>query len=143
MRYIVPTPALAVSDAEYQALAAFRYTLRRFLRFSERAAQAAGITPRQYQALLAVRAWGGVEPISIGELAEQLQLRHHSAVGLVQRLVGHSLLRRAMSRHDRRRVVLSVTPRGLRLLEQLASAHRDELRQSRPQLHALLRLLDD
>jgi len=143
MRYIAPRRAQAVGDAQYRTLAAFRYALRRFFRFSELAAAAAGVTPRQYQALLAVRAWSGDEPVTVGDLAEQLQLRHHSAVGLVQRLQARSLLVRGALARDRRRATLTLTPRGRRLLERLAAEHRDELRRSRPQLRALLRLLDD
>lgn len=130
-----------VSEADYGALAAFRYSLRLFVRFSESAAAEAGVTPRQYQALLAVRGWTGSEPITIGDLAEQLQLRHHSAVGLVQRLVGRSLLERRTSRRDRRRVTLVPTAQGRRVLAALASAHKAELRRQRPQLISLLKSL--
>ena len=130
-----------MTDADYRVLAGFRYALRMFFRFSEAAAAEAGLTPRQYQALLAVRGWDGPEPITIGDLAERLQLQHHSAVGLVQRLVRHALLARRPSRRDRRRVTLAVTAKGQRLLATLASAHRAELRRQRPELIALLESL--
>lgn len=136
MRYVAASRAL--SEADFRALAGFRYALRRFFHFSEGAAAAAGVSPRQYQALLAIRAWEGAEPATIGELAERLQLRHHSAVGLVQRLVGRSLVTRRPLARDRRRVGLVLTARGQRLLARLASAHRAELRQFRSHLAAVL-----
>jgi DNA-binding MarR family transcriptional regulator len=130
-----------VSEADYRALAAFRFALRQFVGFSEAAAAAAGLTPRQHQALLAVRGWAGPDPITIGGLAEQLQVQHHSAVGLVQRLVRQALLACRPSRRDRRRVTLRATARGRRVLAALASAHKAELRRRRPQLIALLESL--
>ncbi len=128
---------------DYQLLAEFRYQLRCFLAFSERAAAEAGLTPQQHQALLAVRGFPGRERASVGELAERLQLRHHSAVGLVDRLERRGLLRRERSREDARRVQLAVTARGQRLLARLSAAHRDELRRLRPHLAGLLERLDE
>jgi DNA-binding MarR family transcriptional regulator len=130
-----------VTAAEYEALAAFRAALRGFLAFSEAAARAAGLTPRQHQALLAVQANGGREP-TVGALAESLGLRHHSTVGLVDRLVALGLLARAGAAADRRRVELVLTPRGKRRLEALTTAHRRELRQVAPQLKALVATLE-
>jgi DNA-binding MarR family transcriptional regulator len=75
-----------VTKAEYETLAAFRYNLRHFLRFSESAAESTGLTSRQYQALLAIKGFPARDCITVGELAEQLQIAHHSAVGLVDRL---------------------------------------------------------
>ena len=72
--------AATVTQGEYQALASLRYSLRQFLHFSEQAAGEAGLTPQQHQALLAIKGFGGAQ-LTIGELAERLQLRHHSAVG--------------------------------------------------------------
>ena len=123
---------------EYQALAAFRHALRAFLRFSEAAAEAVGLTPRQYQAMLAIKGTPTGEPLAIGDLAAQLQVRHHSAVGLVDRLVEQGLAKRDVAPEDRRRVQLSLTPRGERLLQQLASAHRAELRELGPRLKTVL-----
>lgn len=130
-----------VSEADYRALAGFRFELRRFLQFSERAAAGVGVTPKQYQALLAVRGWTGLEPITIGDLATQMHLKHHSAVGLVQRLVSRSLLQRRVSPRDRRRVTLEPTPAGERVLQALASVHKSELRRQRAQLISLLKAL--
>ena len=132
----------ALRDPEYRALADFRYALRRFFRFSEQAALGAGITTRQYQALLAVRGWEGSEAITIGDLAERLQLRHHSAVGLVQRVVRRGLVERRPLERDRRHITLLLTAKGRWLLEQLAASHRDELKRMRPQLDSLLASLD-
>jgi DNA-binding MarR family transcriptional regulator len=113
-------------------LAAFRYTLRRFLHFSEQAAEVVGLTPHQHQALLAVRGGGG--PMTVGDLAERLQVRHHSAVGLVDRLVRGGLLSRRPSPVDGRAVRLHLTARGSRLLERLTAAHRRELSRIRVDL---------
>jgi DNA-binding MarR family transcriptional regulator len=127
-----------VTKAEYELLAAFRYALRQFLSFSETAAASVGLTPQQHQALLAIMGFPGRAQVTIGELADQLHIRHHSAVGLVDRLAVLGLVRREPARLDRRQVYIQLTPRGTAILEQLTTAHRDELRRLRPQLHALL-----
>jgi DNA-binding MarR family transcriptional regulator len=131
----------AVTDADYRALAAFRYELRRFLGFSERAARAAGLEPRQHQLLLAVRALPAGDAPTIGALAERLQIRHHSAVELVDRMQARGLVRRATHGADRRRVEVRLTPRGERVLSRLALAHRTELRSVAPGLLRALRRL--
>ena len=129
-----------VGQADYRTLALFRQRLRRFLRFSERAAASTGLTPRQYQALLAVRG-SPSGPLLVGELAAALEIRHHSAVGLVDRLEGLGLVRRHADAADRRRVLVSITARGERTLARLAAAHRAELRAMAPTLRRLLRSL--
>jgi DNA-binding MarR family transcriptional regulator len=129
-----------VSQTEYQALAALRYALRRFLRFSEEAAVAGGLRPQQHQALLAIKGFGK-DAITIGELAERLQLRHHSAVGLVNRLVAQRLVRRQRSRADRRQVQLHLTAAGEAVLGRLTAAHKRELRRVGPEIKALLERL--
>lgn len=116
-----------VSGEEYQALAEFRYALRRFLHFSEEAARRAGITPQQYLALLAVRGFPGRERATVSELAERLKIRHHSAVGLIDRMVSQGLMVRETGGADRRHVFVRLTPRGAELLEPLVAAHRDQL----------------
>ena len=83
--------------SDYETLSAFRYALRRFVHFSEGAAKAAGITPQQHQALLAIKGFPARDKITVGELAERLQLRHHSAVGLVDRLMVEKLVTRVPS----------------------------------------------
>ncbi len=127
-----------ISKVEYEALAKFRYTLRRFLHFSEKAAEQAGLTPQQHQALLAIKGFPGREQITIGELAERLQIRHHSAVGLADRLERQGLIRRVQAQDDRRQVLISLTGNGTNLLEKLSATHREELRRLGPQLHSLL-----
>jgi DNA-binding MarR family transcriptional regulator len=128
-----------LTHADYQALAQLRYLLRRFAAFSEAAARRAGLTAQQHQALLAVRGFPGRARASVGELAERLQLRHHSAVGLVDRLAVRGLLRRHYDRADRRRVLLTVTPRGQAHLARLSRAHRAELARLAPLLQSVLK----
>ena len=118
--------------SEYETLAAFRYALRRFIRFSEEAAQAAGITAQQYQALLAIKGFPSRDKVTVGELAERLQLRHHSAVGLIDRLVARKLAAREPSAEDRRQVLVQLTRRGEAVLEKLASVHRAQLKRIGP-----------
>jgi DNA-binding MarR family transcriptional regulator len=136
----VPRPR--VSQGEYEALAAFRAALRQFLAFSEAAAETVGLTPRQHQALLAIRGVPSAQRLTIGELAAGLRVRHHSAVGLVDRLESLGFLRRQTPSKDRRRVHVILTPRGRRTLERLATVHREELRQLGPRLAALLESLE-
>ena len=127
--------------SEYQTLADFRYALRQFLRFSAEAAESVGLTPEQHQALLAIQGFPGREQITISELAERLQIRHHSAVGLVDRLSAQGLLVRERSVEDRRRVFVRLTVRGMKILEKLSAAHREELKRIEPQLRRLLKNL--
>jgi DNA-binding MarR family transcriptional regulator len=125
-------------EPDYLALAELRHQIRRFLTFSERAARAAGVEPRQHQLLLAVKGLAaGCRP-TIGVLAERLQLEHHTVVGLVDRLVDAGLVRRHRGAEDRREILLRITRRGERLLQVLSLAHRAELEAAGPALvHAL------
>jgi DNA-binding MarR family transcriptional regulator len=132
-----------LSKAEYQLLAAFRYALRQFLHFSEVSARAIGIEPQQHQALLAIKGYPERDRITIGELAERLQIKHHSAVELVGRLVANGLASREIDSDDRRQVHVTLTPHGEAVLGQLAAAHREELRRLGPELRALLSRLSD
>lgn len=135
--------ARKVTQEQYETLAAFRFALRLFLRFSEEAAKAAGLTPQQHQALLAIKGFPGRSQVSIGELAERLQIAHHSAVGLVDRLMAEKLVKRETSKEDRRQVNVTLTKRGESLLESLSSTHHEELRRTGPHLRALLEKLGD
>jgi DNA-binding MarR family transcriptional regulator len=134
-------PAARVSKAQYEMLAALRYQLRQFLYFSELAAQNAGLTPRQHQALLAIKGFPNRESITIGELAEQLHIAHHSAVGLVNRSVKQNLIVREQSVADRRQVYIKLTDHGSEILEQLAGAHRAEIRRLGARFRLLLKSL--
>jgi DNA-binding MarR family transcriptional regulator len=123
---------------DYQALADFRYEIRRFLNFSERLAHAAGVEPQQHQALLAIKGLPAHRVATIGVLAERLLIQHHSAVELVNRLEAKGLLRRTRSVADRREVVLTLSRRGEALLERLTRPHHAELQSARPRLLAAL-----
>ena len=120
-------------DAEYRELLAFRTAMRRFLRWSEKQATALGITPAQHQLLLAIRGHdgAGADP-TIGDVAESLLLRHHSAVGLVDRAVSAGLVERHADSEDQRVVRLRLTALGARRLRQLAGLHLAELRRMMP-----------
>src|ERR1700682_5576918 len=112
--------ANSMSTIEFRALAEFRHQIRQFLNGSERTARAAGLEPQQYLFLLALRGLPDGRDATIRELAERMQLRHHSVVELVDRLERRQLLRRERSRTDRRHVILHLTPRGEKLLTRLA-----------------------
>jgi DNA-binding MarR family transcriptional regulator len=127
-------PIKPLSKRQHERLAAFRYALRCFLHFSEEAAQAAGLTPQQHQALLAIKGYPGRECITVGELAERLQIRHHSAVELVDRLAVENLLARLPSAKDRRLVLVRLTRGGKEVLERLSAAHTEQLKTSGPEL---------
>jgi DNA-binding MarR family transcriptional regulator len=127
-----------LSDDDYRALAAFRAGLRRFLRFSEDAARAAGLTPQQHQLLVAARGHAGPEPPTIGELADALQIKHHSTVGLIDRMTDAGYVQRAPSTADNRRVHILISPAGEAALASLTSAHRREYHQLADALRLLL-----
>jgi DNA-binding MarR family transcriptional regulator len=126
------------SKQDYETLAEFRYALRCFLHFSENAAESAGLTLQQHQALLFIMGYPGREQVTIGELAERLQVRHHSAVGLVNRLEEQGLVERIHDSKDHRLVFIRLTEKGIGVLEGLASTHRQELRHVGPELCNLL-----
>jgi len=130
------TSRLTVRD--YRVLAQFRHALRQFLAFSEAAAAEAGLTPAQHQALLAIKGMPRPGPVSVGDLAEWLGVRHHSCVGLVDRLVALDLLAKMPDPKDRRRVSLKLTRLAERKLAALSAAHREELRRRAGALRHLL-----
>jgi DNA-binding MarR family transcriptional regulator len=125
-------------DPDYRALSEFRYQIRRFLHFSEEAARAEGLDPQQHQVLLAIRGLSGDAGPTIGELAGRLILRHHSAVGLVDRLAEHGLVERVRGGEDRRQVRVQLTRDGSAKLRRLSAVHREELRDTGPRLIAAL-----
>jgi DNA-binding MarR family transcriptional regulator len=126
------------SKNDYQTLADFRYALRHYLRFSQNAVETAGLTLQQHQALLSIIGYPGKEQVTIGELAERLQIKHHSTVGLVNRLEDQGLVERKQNPDDRRQVLIGLTQKGVDVLESLASLHREELRHLGPELCVLL-----
>ena len=132
------TRVATLSKADFEALAEFRYALRKFLGFSEEAVARNGVTPQQYQALLAIEGYPGRNWVTIGELAEQMRIAHHSAVGLVDRMEMLRLVKRTTAKEDRRRVHVALSAKGRKLLEKLYLVHREELRSSGAQLAALL-----
>lgn len=131
----------ALNDADYKLLAEFRGTLRRFLAFSEARAAEVGLTPQQHQALLAIRA-AEVGTATIGNVAEWLLLKPHSASGLIDRLEATGLLERRVSPSDRRQAQVFLTDRAKTLLAQLSVTHREEIRRLGPMLGDLINRIE-
>lgn len=125
--------------AEYRKLEEFRFQIRRFLSFSEAAARASGIEPQQHQALLALKGMPQDCVPTIGHLADRLLLKHHSAVGLVDRLETLGLVTRQASADDARQVLLRLSAKGERILHRLSLTHHKELEETGPKLVAALR----
>lgn len=124
---------------DYRALAEFRYQIRTFLHFSDLAVEAAGLERAQYQLLLAIKGLPeGVRP-RIRDVAQRMLIQHHSAVELINRLERGGYVERERGHEDRREVLLALTPRGERVLAELALHHREELKSSGPKLVAALR----
>ena len=112
---------------DYEALAQFRFELRKFQAFSTAAALQAGLTPQQHQALLTIRGFSTRDPLSIGDLADFLLIQPHTAVGLVDRMTKLELISRSIDAADGRRVLLKLTREGERRLRKLSKIHQDEL----------------
>lgn len=115
-----------ISKAEFEALAQFRYQLRRFLRFSEEVTRKNGVTPLQYQLMLQIKGFPGKEWATVVELAERLQAKHHGVVALISRCKKAGLVARNVGRNDQRLVEVKLTEKGERCLERLARLHRAE-----------------
>jgi len=128
---------LTLSD--YVSLAELRYQIRCFLSFSEQAARAAGLEPRQHQLMLSLKGLPNNARPTIGELAERLRIQHHSTVELVNRLSAAGYVRRKRDGEDRREVLLALTPKGEKVLQELSLHHRSELRSAGPALVEALR----
>ncbi|GLU35074.1 MarR family winged helix-turn-helix transcriptional regulator [Trinickia caryophylli] len=118
----------ALAKSDFEQLSQFRYQMRRFERFSERAAHSEGITPLQYLLLLHVKGYPGREWATIGELAERLQAQHHGVVALVSRCEAIGLVKRRPSEIDRRQVEVHLLKSGETILARLAALHRAELK---------------
>ena len=127
---------------DYQALAEFRYLLRKFLRFSKDFLRTtAGLNPEQYEALLAIKRFDALVGLTISQLSERLQIKHHSAVNIVDRLVERKLVTRAAGETDRRQRHVQLTSKGEKLIDELAIVHRNEMRlRSADMIKALERL---
>jgi len=121
-----------ISMVDYHALAEIRYQIRRFLHFSEQAAREAGLVPQQHQLLLALKGLPTGRKATISELAERIQIRHHSTVELIDRLVERGLIKRLRDEIDRRRVIIQLTPQGEQILRRLSLRHRHELQLAGP-----------
>jgi DNA-binding MarR family transcriptional regulator len=128
-----------VKTEQYRALAELRHQIREFLSEGDRAARTAGLEPQQYLVLLMIRGLPEGQAATIRTLAERLTLKHHSAVELVDRLEANGLVRRARARDDRRNVIVSLLPRGERMLEDVARQRIEELSSNG---HALVRAID-
>lgn len=136
---VVPVPQLPrLSQVDYRALAEFRYQIRSFLSFSERAARSQGVEPQQHQLLLALKGLPEGKRATIGTMAERLCVEHHTAVTLTDRLERAGLVQRERSARDRREVLLSITPRGEQILTELSALHRDQLKTAAPGLYRAL-----
>jgi DNA-binding MarR family transcriptional regulator len=131
-------PVGVATEADYQTLSAWRDTLRHFMTASKAILKQAGITPHQYQALLAIRFGVEHQKLAVGELARNLHIRHNSAVTLINKLSERGLVRRVTSHHDRRVVYLHLTAKGETTLRKLVTAHRQELNAVTPELRRIL-----
>jgi DNA-binding MarR family transcriptional regulator len=130
-----------ITTAEYQALAELRYRIRKFVREGDEVAAAAGLEPQQYLLLLMIRGIPEGQEATVRALAERLALKHHSVVELIDRLEAHGYVRRNRSREDRRSVLVSLLPRGEKMLEQVAQHRISELRSSGASLVDAIRAL--
>ncbi len=123
----MPPYPRALTKAHFETLSEFRYQMRRFERFSERAALGEGVTPQQYLLLLHVKGFPGRAWALVGELAERLQMQPHGAVALVSRCEALELVERRPSPCDGRQVEVHLLEKGEQLLQRLAALHRAEL----------------
>jgi DNA-binding MarR family transcriptional regulator len=130
---------MQLTASEFQTLAAFRYQIRLFLRFSEDQARASGIEPQQHQLLLVIKSLPDDVTPTIGELASRMLIRHHSTVELVNRLVDQGAVKRVHAESDHREVLVRLTKKGEMLLHNLSVAHHQELQERGPELMKALR----
>ena len=133
-----PSKREVLTPGDYEALAAFRYAVRRYLAFAERGARLAGLTAQQHQALLAIKAHTLVRPMTIGDLAAQLLVKHHSAVELLGRLEKAGFTQRTGHPDDRRTVQVSLTQGGEAVLASLSASNLKELQVAAPAFSGLL-----
>lgn len=128
-RYLLQKPTnTSAEETLIRELALFRYSLRKFLRFSEKAARLCGVTPQQHQLMLGVAGFTDRRQTTVTELAEFLQERHNSVVGLVERAVQRGLVRKVQDPNDHRFVFVSLTRKGENILLKLSALHKEEIR---------------
>jgi DNA-binding MarR family transcriptional regulator len=120
-----------LTKAAFEQLSEFRYQMRRFGRFSERAARSHGVTPLQYLMLLHIKGYPGRDYTHVGELAERLQAQPHGVVALITRCEARGFVQRRPSERDGREVQVHILKKGERLLVKLAALHRAELKSIR------------
>lgn len=131
-----------LQQEDFRAMAEFRHEMRKFLRFSkDELAQHARLTPEQYEAMLALRAFADDRGMTVGQLSDRLQVKHHTAVTLVNKLVERGVASRTHGTTDRREVYVKLTPEGTELLNKAASVHRKEIRRRSAELIAALERL--
>ncbi len=130
-----------LKERDYKTLASVRAELRNFAHFTEKMTSTAGLTPQQHQILLALRASKDLE-LTIGQIAETMFLKPHSASGMADRLEALGLVERVRSLQDRRSIRLRLTEKGKEVLHSLGQAHKEELRRIRPLLISLLSQLE-
>lgn len=129
----------SLTQQDYQNLASLRYLLRKFLRFSKGLAKAsAKLTTEQYEALLALKAFSDDGGLTVGQLSERVQVKHHTAVSLTDKLAARKLVTKLKGEHDRRYVYIKLTASGTRVLGALAAAHRREIRKYAAEMIASL-----
>ena len=130
----------SLTQQDYHSLASLRYLLRKFLRFSKNLASAsAKLTPEQYEALLALKAFSADDGLTVGQLSERVQVKHHTAVSLTDKLAARKLLTKRRGSPDRRYVYVKLTPAGAKLVTALAAAHRREIRKHAAEMIKSLR----
>jgi DNA-binding MarR family transcriptional regulator len=139
----MPNRSTELTQADFESLARFRFTIRQYLVFAEQSAKAAGLTSQQHQALLAIKAQSFSGAMTVGELANRLLLRPHSTAELVNRLAAADLITRDTAVHDRRMVHLQLTAKGEAVLAALSARNLRELRTVTPAFEALLLRLSD
>lgn len=137
-----PAGAAEFTKSDYESLARFRYALRLYLRFSEQSVRSIGLTPQQYQLMLAIKGFPGRDWATMTEIAERLQSSHNSVVGLVDRSVANDLVQRNPHPHDRRSVALRLTEKGETVLLGLVQTHRGQLERMGDMLQPPLRNAD-
>ena len=134
-----PVASASMGTADYEALARFRYQIRKFLTFSEEAAHQSGLTSQQHQAMLAIKGFSKQGAVTVGKLAEFLLIKHHTAVELTDRMTKLGLLSREVDQDDGRRVLLKLTRKGEQRLQRLSKVHLDELRSASPTIARILK----